>query len=402
MKEIFVAEGSSSMYRPHVMNPNSLVFSCSLASFVATLLLVGCGAAPAKETSKLPESTLPTTKPDAETTVIARSKGLVDAANDPNIVKAFKDVLACPWNADEDRFDAECPAVVAFGENENLLGEDEDKGVLTLLNLLDDPDEKVRSLALDKMPFSGAKAYTDKALASRIVAQAERETTERCASNFGSLVGRIDLKATGLIGPVKRLVETHPNVAMRKSILGSILYKNDKDRDAVDLVLAGLKSDNKDIRYTCVLNLSKAQGSFAAEVCPVYVTMLDDSSPDVVGLSAQNLGYVGKCTGQIDALLAFASKRAAAGGEKLFLVANALGNLCDNAATSEAQKKEAAKVAKAFALGKNDSTVRTDALYGVTSCDPSGAEAFLKGLLKDPDERVKKSAQERLGKLKKK
>jgi HEAT repeat protein len=85
----------------------------------------------------------------------------------------------------------------------------------------------------------------------------------------------------------------------------------------------------------------------------------------------------------------------------LFLVANALGNLCDRGPLSEGQKKEAATIAKKFALGKNDSSVRTDALYGVTACDPAGAEAFLKGLLKDPDERVKKSAQERLAKLKK-
>jgi hypothetical protein len=377
------------------------IFPHILTPFLATMLLVGCGAAPAKETSKLADSApLPNKKADAPASSVVRSKGLADTANDPKIAKAFKDVLDCPWSADDDWFASECPALVAFGENEALLGEDVDQGVLTLLNLLDDSDEKVRFLALDKMPSSAA-AYNDKALASRILAQAERETTERCASGFGALVGKIDLKSTGLIAPVKRLVETHAKPKLRKSILGGILYSNADNRDAMDLVLAGLKSDDKDIRYTSVLNLSKGEKSFAADICPAFVKMLDDPSPDVVGLSAQNLGYVGKCTGQIDTLLAFATKRAAAGGEKLFLIANALGNLCENASVSDAQKKEAAKIARAFASGKNDSSVRSSAFYGVTSCDPAGAEAFLKGFLKNPDENVKKSAQERLAKLKK-
>jgi len=308
-------------------------------------------------------------------------------------------VLTCKWT-DEDGFDAECAEYKAYQEATDLLDEDENKASLDVLPLLESADEKVRVLALDKLPGGSASLFRKAELAARLLTQAEKETSKHAMGGFGSAVATIDVDGTDLFGRVEKLAKESSNLALRKAIYRSLLRANAKSKKAQELVLSGLAADDKDLRYVSLMGLGDAEKESPEVICGAYVKSLDDAEGDVVGLAAQKLGYVGACAAQSDTLLAFAKKRAKAGGVKEWLIPNALLNLCRNEATSDAQKKEAATIAKDLVKGKNDDSVRSNGLDAVMQCDPKGLN-FVRIYANDKAASVKDAAKKHIDAAKK-
>lgn len=318
----------------------------------------------------------------------------------PRVAVELEKVLGCKWT-DEDGFDPECAEYKAFDEASDLLDEDENKASKDLLPLLESSDEKVRWLALGKLPGGSASLFRKADEAGRLLSQAEKETSKRVLDRIGSAVAMIDVDGTELFGRVEKLAKESPSLELRKAIYRNLLRSNGKSKKAQELVLAGLTADDKDLRYVALMGLGEAEKESPEAICGAYVKSLDDASGDVVGLAAQKLGYVGACAAQIDTLLAFAKKRAKAGDVKEWLIPNALLNLCRNEATTEAQKKEATSVAKELAKGKNDDSVRSNALDAVMQCDPKGLN-FVRIYANDKAASVKDAAKKHIDAAKKK
>ncbi|HSO00338.1 MAG TPA: hypothetical protein VLS89_18725, partial [Candidatus Nanopelagicales bacterium] len=78
---------------------------------------------------------------------------------------------------------------------------------------------------------------------------------------------------------------------------------------------------------------------------------------------------------------------------KEWLIANALINLCDRDKASEAQKKEVDAIARKLATGKNDDTVRADAMRATVRCDPVRGRQFVLVFKKDGSFRLKQEAE---------
>ncbi|AKT42166.1 hypothetical protein [Chondromyces crocatus] len=333
----------------------------------------------------------------------APRRGLEAPDNDPKIVAELEKVLACPWNEEEgfrttspEGEWVECAAFDAWNDNHDLLGDDSDKGALTLLNLAEDEDEKVRYLALDKMP-ARAHLFKDKVASERILTLAENETSERVAGPLGYAVGWIRVDKTDLLPRIKKLVETTKIPEMRTRVYGTLLRTNSSSREVFDYYLASLKNDDPKLRYTVLLSLQGGK-EFASDTCNELTRLLEDPDGSVLGLAAQRLGYGDPCEAKFDALLSYAKKRAEAGGVKEFLLANALDNGCTRIQLSDAQRKEAESIARSLASGKNDDLVRESALGAVMSCNPKGGPAFVKGFSKDKSDFVKRGAERLLKK----
>ncbi len=318
----------------------------------------------------------------------------------PKIALAIEKVMGCTFS-EADGFDPECEAYKAFEEATDLLDEDENKASLDILTLIEDKDEKVRYLALDKLPSASASLFHAKKQAERLVAQAEKESSKLVAGPIGAAVAQIDLESTELFARIEKLAKESPHADLQRAIYRGILGSNGKQKPALELTLAGFASSDEKTRYVSLMGLSGGEKSFAEEVCGAYVKGLDDEANDVMGLAAQKLGYVGPCTAQIETLLAFAKKRAKTPGEKQWLIPNGLLNLCRNEAATDAHKKDATATAKAFVQGKHDDTVRANGIDAVMACDPKGLN-FVRIYAKDKATSVKEAAQKHIDAAKKK
>jgi hypothetical protein len=119
------------------------------------------------------------------------------AGNDPAVVAIFKAAVACKVD-ESGSFDSDCPAMNEFDDSKVF----ESKADVTLLNLIEDPDDKVRRLAFKKLAQRGdEQTFKDKVAVGRILDAAEGEKTE---ANL-EVVGHIDVKETGTFDRVKKL-----------------------------------------------------------------------------------------------------------------------------------------------------------------------------------------------------
>jgi hypothetical protein len=156
---------------------------------------------------------------------LAASASAAPSAKGAELVRLVKQVITqCTFEKSEPAYD--CPALAALHDTPLI---DEGASDATLIGLLEDADPRVRKLALaglDQRGESKQKYVSDKALAERVVAAAEKEKDfDVDGRALGEAVGRIQVATTGTWARIKALVTGTGRVPFRTGILWNLLGK---------------------------------------------------------------------------------------------------------------------------------------------------------------------------------
>ena len=301
------------------------------------------------------------------------TKGLADPSNDKALVDLTKPVLTCKWASYG--FDANCPAYKAWSESDLFKN---GAGDATLVNYLDDPDEKVRYLGARMLGQKGNAYRKDGALATRVVDGADKETSKVVVSPLGRAVGSIDLVAVGLAPRVETMIESHSNDDLREALAGGTMSANREAPGMYALFVKLARADkNAKVRKAAAASFwtGTPRGKHE-DVCKLWLELAGDKDGDLAGHSAYHCAFSpleGGCTGQWDALLSLIERQAKSGEVKSSFTASALKYLYDQKKVSAAQKKRALAVAKLLVENtKNDGSARGSALEFVGKQDPGG------------------------------
>lgn len=320
------------------------------------------------------------------------TKGLGDPTNDKAIVDLAKPTLACKWSTSG--FDYSCEALKAWNASDLLKDGKADK---TLVNFLDDPDEKVRYLGANGLAQKGREYRKDKSLATRVTDAADKETSRAVVTALGRAVGTIDLQATGLDVRVKTMLESHKNDALREALAGNTLFDNRDVPGMYDLFVKLARTDKVPAvrRAAAAAFWTGTPNGKNEEVCKLWLELAGDKDTDLAGHSAYHCAFTssgGGCVGQWDALLSLIEKQAKAGEVKSSFTASALNYFYGQGKATEAQKKRALEIAKLLVKNnKNDGSARSSALDFVGKKDPAG-KAFAAQFENDSDFFVKSAA----------
>lgn len=319
-------------------------------------------------------------------------KGLSDPSNDKAVVTLAKSVLTCKWG--NYGFDSKCEALKTWKKSDAMKG---GKADATLVNFLEDADVKVQWLGADALSRMGQKYRTDKAMAEKVVAAADKATDKQLVAALGKAVGNIDLQKTGLADRVKKMLESHSNVELRRTLAGNTLFRNRDVPGMFDLFVKLAKSD-KDAKVRKAAAAAFWTGTPTGkneEVCKLWLELADDKDHDLAGHSAYHAAFTssgGGCTGQWDDLLSLIEKKAKAGEVKSSFMASALKYFYGQKKASDAQKKRALAIAKELVKNeKNDASSRASALEFVGKEDPQG-KAFAAKYENDKEFFVKNAA----------
>jgi len=346
------------------------------------------------------------------------SSAAVGAGNeDPMItapVKAVIETCSATWRPGWG-FEAACPAFQAFSALKVPRGAQD----ATLVHLLDDPSEKVRSLGARGLATWGVTFATDKALAERVIAAAGKETSEAFAGILGNVAGHIDVSVTGLGEPIKGLVLREGALQeLQAGVIAGFLPANVASPIAFDLTREmALSGPNTRVRNAAVTALSAVYEKRGEEVCEIWTQALKapEELPAANAASRLTTGasWVGysqngwsttssyfvrenRCAKLQNATLAAIEERA----KTTKLVeegwVTALAGLFreDLPTAPAAEKKRALSVARALVEKKDHSpTLRGSALRFVAKKDPDG-KAFAAKFEKDPDTYLKTVAAE--------
>ncbi len=320
------------------------------------------------------------------------TKGLADPGNDKAVVDLARPVLGCKWTASG--FDHGCEALKAWNASD-LLKDGKADG--TLVNFLDDADEKVRLLGASGLSHKGRTYRKDKGLATRVVDAADKEQSKPVVSALGRAAGTIDLTATGLADRVKTMLESHKNESLREALAGNTLFDNRDVPGMYELFVKLARSDKTPAvrRAAAAAFWTGTPTGKNEEVCKLWLELAADKDADLAGHSAYHCAFTsngGGCTGQWDALLSLIEKQAKNGEVRSSFTASALNYFYGQGKASDGQKKRALEIAKTLVKNpKNDGAARSAALDFVGKKDPAG-KAFAAQFENDSDFFVKSTA----------
>ena len=306
-------------------------------------------------------------------TELSGTTGLANPGNDKALVELTKPVLTCKWASYG--FDASCAAFKTWNESPLFKN---GAGDATLVNYLDDTEEKVRFLGARMLSQKGSTYRKDKALATRVVGAAEKEASKVVASPMGRAVGNIDLASVGLIPQVQKMIESHSNADMREALASGTLFANREAPGVYDLFvkLARADKDPKVRKAAAAAFWTGTPNGKHDEVCRLWLDLAGDKDGDLAGHSAYHCAFTslnGGCTGQWDALLSLIERQAKNGTVKSSFTASALRYFYDQKKATSAQKKRAIAIAKQLVENTgNDGSARGTALDFVAKQDPGG------------------------------
>lgn len=308
-----------------------------------------------------------------ESVELTGTKGLADPTNDKALVELTKPVLSCKWASYG--FDSSCPAYKTWLESKLF---DKGAGDGTLVNYLDDGDEKVRYLGARMLSQKGSVYRQDQAMATRLVDAADKESSKVVTSPLGRAVGNADLARTGLAARVMKMLESHSNAELREALASGTLFANREVPGMYDLFvkLARTDRDPKVRKAAAAAFWTGTPNGKGVEVCRLWLELAGGADADLAGHSAyhcafNNLG--GGCTGQWDALLTLIEGKAKAGAVKSSFMASALRYLYEQKNVSSGQKTRAIAIAKQLVENpSNDGSARGTALEFVGKQDPGG------------------------------
>jgi hypothetical protein len=312
------------------------------------------------------------------------AKGLAAKANDPAVVTLAKAAITC--KPDGSRLEWNCDGFKAWRDSELFK---DAKSDATLVNLLEDTDEKVRFLGADRF---AERATEDAAVAKRVVAAAQAETSTLVADRLGKALGKLDEK-TGVAADVGQIIADSKLADLR---VGAIIggASNPALFDAI-LKVAAESTDDK-------MRLA-AEGAFynntpagkEADVCKMWLANVDHENAEIAGEGAHLTGRVSSCKQSWDSLLDKIDARVKAGTVGFHQMAAALNWLHDGSESTAPQKKRAITIAKALVSNtKIDAFIRSRAIEFLGPNDP----AFVGKFKKDKDPTIKEAAEKALKK----
>jgi hypothetical protein len=366
------------------------------------ILALSVGCAEKKPEAAAPKA--PAAAQSARAASPAEKKGLEAAGNDPEVVALAKAALECPPDRG-DPFDNDCAAYKVFRASQ-LPG----KAHATLLNFIEDADERVRFLGALSLPDGFAMSprpahVVERGPALRVVRALEAERNERLAHLLGALVGHIDVEKTGLLEQIAALVSTHPHRYVAREVLGPLLMVNSGSRSTFDYMMTMTRHAEPGVRDAAVRAFWTGGLSWKPETCKIWEERLADPDPGIAGQSAQSLGwYSGHCAESWDALLQSVEARLQAGnqsGNTSFV--HGLTKMCEQPLVTPEQQKKATVMARKFAADKGAfSSVRMEGLSAVHACDHTGGSAFVAKFTRDKEKWVAGRAKELLKEKRKK
>lgn len=312
-------------------------------------------------------------------TMLSMPKGRAETtAGEAQVLALAKQAIRCPWR--DNQLDFECAAFAKWNASPLLEG---GKADATLVRLIEDPDVKLRFVAINAISSKGKAYMTDATLAKRLIAAAPNAPIQAgIPNNLGVAIGKIKLQETGTSAAVKVLLEKSAP-EMQAGILSSLLWEN-PDEDALFAVTKQLvASPAKDTRRAAVRALDHllARKKHADTICPLLVewSTRKDAPEDVVGLAAKTLTGATVCAAQVDRLLGGIEQRASNGEITDRDSASALGELLANSDADAAAKQRAITICKRIV--ENDANAfeaRTEALQLVRKHDKRAGRALMK------------------------
>lgn len=317
--------------------------------------------------------------------------GLENPANDANTTKLVTAVLAkCEFKTHG--FSTTCEEWKKITKARELKRGAQDA---TLVNLLEDKNEKVRWVAANRLVSNG-QAYTgDKALAERVLLAAERETSVTVGREIGRAAGRIRVKETDTKERLEKLAKGHKLPELRKGVVSKMLFNNKSE--FFDVVAEMAKTEkHKGVRMAAVSAfwVGTPQGR-EKDTCKLWLGEVKDPKEAVSGEAAYLAAFFtmgGGCSEHWDELLTRIEGWAKDGKLTESRFASALNYLHKQKTASDAQKKKALAVAKILIENTtNGGAARGRALQFVGEADPGGA-AYAKKYVDDKQFFVKSTA----------
>ncbi|MEO8706815.1 MAG: hypothetical protein ABI867_42705 [Kofleriaceae bacterium] len=220
-------------------------------------------------------------KPDTAAPPAAAPKpvGILAPDNDPDIVAAAKTVLAecaTKWKAKSGW--GSCSALDKLHDLKPKVPGDRDA---TLVNLAEDPDEKVRAIAADGLLYIGGGRYEhDEGLATRLVAALEKETCVSIDGRMARHVAKIDVAKVPLADRIKKLALAPATTNDIKVFLGA-WWGSDTSKDnaaayETSKTLATTATDNR-VRRSAMMGLSTFYTGHEEELCQIWNAAIADS-----------------------------------------------------------------------------------------------------------------------------
>lgn len=338
-----------------------------------------------------PSTSRPAPEPTARSSAAGRTgKGLDAPDNDKEIVALAKKAAVCRWEGAA--LAATCPELRAWTDAKDPFVDG--RGDPTLVALLEDPDEKARTLAATKLAAVGVRYRTARALAERVVAVGEGEKSARVAPGLGEALGRVDVEETQLFERIRALALRSELVPLRAGLTKTVAFANPGSLRAFELTRDQVKDPAPEVRLAAVEALWWGGGPRPQETCAFWAKTLDSRADDAVAArSAKQLTWWGRCQAHYDALLDLLERRQKAGEVKDVLYTAALTHLCDDRKATEPARRRAAALAAQLADGKTaDRLVRGGALEAVLHCDRTGGKATVRKYAADDDSHVRARA----------
>lgn len=300
-------------------------------------------------------------------------------------------VVSCPWDPVRG-ISPRCPHLKQLWRSDLLLREE------LPLGLLGDKDERKRWVGVAALR-RGSHYRTDAAMAARVVAAMETETSTAVAIGLADAISRIHLRKTKLVDRVKALIRGHRVAKARQRLLQHTLFYN--KQELYDLV-AELARNDRDVtvrqRAIQALFTGTPEGRHG-DSCALWNEVIAAADPLIAALGATLVTRYGRglCKDHYDRALALVEQRARAGTVKVEQLPDTLRNIYMQNEATAAQKQRALDIALAL-LGKpsNHGPARARALELLFRYHPKGKQ-LVKAHLQDANGFVKRRA-ERLDK----
>lgn len=341
-------------------------------------LALGCSSKKA-DPAPAPEAAKPEAKAEPP------AKGLANKANDAAVVTLAKAAQAC--KPDGSRLEYNCEGYKAWRDSPLF---SDNKADATLLNLLEDADEKVRFLGAERL---AAGPTQDAAAAKRVLAAAQAETSTLVADKLGKALGGIDGKKTGIAADASKLVADHKLPELRLGLI-TAGASNESLADAI-LALATESTDEKMRLAAEVAFFNNTPAGKEADVCKMWLANVDHANAEISGEAAAVCGRTSACKASWDRLLDKIEARVKTGSVRNDRLAAALQWIHDGSESSAKQKTRTVTLAKAIASNvKNDAFARKGMIEFLAPLD----KAFVGKFKKDKEAMVKDAAESALKK----
>jgi hypothetical protein len=357
-----------------------------LAVFASCLVLIGgCNK---KEEAAKPGSDKPTAAASAEKPA---ATGLNAPGNDPKIVELAKKALTCKWEGKDDvvfaAFDNACPEYKAWRDEKAAFADK--KGEATLVNFIEDPDEKVRYLG-EKRLGDDLGLLKDQKLAARVLTVAEKNKLPRDYL-LGVIIGNIVLEDPTLFPRIKKLYAANKDINFRPAVVTDLLPSNPDNQEVFDWTHEIMK-DTADKRNagTAATAMWKMKTDKPAR-CDAFMEHVEGTEEELVSHGASFITSPSlNCEAHFDKVLAVMDKHVKA-KKANGTDTNVLRNICaPKSKAKPAQQATALALAKTLADDKTlDGLVRAGGIDAAFACDEKGGKAYANKFAGEKNEDIK-------------